>query len=82
MNDLTTTLPYAVKLAALSAMAFAVLKVALVANTLGLTAAILFSGFHLPLCAFSALFVWWMYDVHQATGFLALVSTLLNALLV
>lgn len=35
-STLTRTLPYAVKLAALSAMAFAVLKVALVANTLGL----------------------------------------------
>ena len=82
MNRLASTLPLIIKLAALAALAFAVLKVALVANTLGLAVAIVFSGLHLPLCAFSALFVWWMYDVHQAAGFLALVSTLLNALLI
>lgn len=82
MNHLTTTLPLIIKLAAITALVFAVFKVALVANSLGLTGAILFSGLHLPLCMFSALFVWWMYDQHQAAGFLALASTFLNALLV
>lgn len=81
-HPLTRTLPYAVKLTALGALIFAVLKVYLVADTYGALAAVVFAGLHLPLCLFSCLVVLWFYNHHQATGFLALVSTLLNALLI
>lgn len=74
--------PYAVKLTAFFALAWAVLKVALIANTFGLLVAVVFAGLHLPLCLFSTLFVLWLFDLHQGFGFLALFSALLNALLI
>lgn len=79
---LTHALPYAVKLTAVGAFTFAVIKVFLVAATYGGLAATVFSGLHLPLCLFSTLFVLWFFDAYQAAGFLALVSALLNALLI
>jgi uncharacterized membrane protein YfhO len=84
MNPLTLShaLPYAVKFTALVAFLFAVLKVLIVADTYGALAALVFAGLHLPLCLFSCLVVWWFYDHYPAMGFLALVSTLLNALLI
>ena len=81
-STLTRTLPYAVKLIALGALIFAVLKVYLVADTYGALAAVVFAGLHLPMCLFSCLVVWWFFDAYQSVGFLALVSTLLNALLI
>ena len=75
-------LPYAVKFTALGALAFAVIKVFLVADTYGALVALVFAGLHLPLCLFSALVVLWFFDAYQSVGFLALVSTLLNALLI
>ncbi|HMT93898.1 hypothetical protein, partial [uncultured Thiothrix sp.] len=80
-TTLTHILPYAVKLTALGALIFAVLKVYLVADTYGALVAMVFAGLHLPMCLFSCLVVWWFYDPYPAMGFLALVSTLLNALL-
>ncbi|HMT95009.1 hypothetical protein [uncultured Thiothrix sp.] len=81
-TTLTHILPYAVKFTALGAFIFAVLKVYLVADTYGVLVAILFAGMHFPLCLFSCFVVPWFYDHHQAMGFLALVSTLFNALLI
>lgn len=75
-------LPHAVKFTALGAFAFAVLKVVLIADTFGLLAAFAFAGLHLPLCLFSLLFVLWFFAEHQSIGFLALASTLLNAVLI
>ena len=75
-------LPLAVKLTALAAFIFAVLKVGLIADTFGLSVALVFAGLHLPLCLFSTLFVLWLFDDHQPMGFLALVSALLNAVLI
>lgn len=84
MNALTLShaLPYAVKLTALGALIFAVLKVYLVADTYGALAAVVFAGLHLPICLFSCLVVLWFYDPYPAMGFLALASAFLNALLV
>ena len=82
MNQLTSTLPYAVKFTALGAFLFALLKVWLVATHYSLLAAVVFAGLHLPLCLFSTLFVLWLFDDHQPIGFLALASVLLNAVLI
>lgn len=75
-------LPYAVKFTTLAAFGWAVLKVALIANTYGALVALVFAGLHLPLCLFSSLFVLWFFAEHQSMGFLALASTFLNALLI
>lgn len=82
MNQLTSTLPYAVKFTALGAFLFALLKVWLVATHYSLLAAVVFAGLHLPLCLFSTLFVLWFFETAPLLGFLALVSSLLNALLI
>ena len=84
MNTLTLSraLPTAVKLVAFSAVVFACFKVFLVAEAYSVLVAILFAGLHLPLCLFSCLVVWWFYATYPVIGFLALVSTLLNALLI
>lgn len=82
IHTLFHALPYAVKFTALGALAFAVIKVVLVADTLGVLAALVFAGLHLPMCLFSSLVVLWFYDHYQAAGFLALASSLLNALLI
>lgn len=84
MNTLTLShaLPYVVKATAFGALAFAVIKVFLVADTLGVLAALVFAGLHLPMCLFSCLVVLWFYDHYPAAGFLALASSLLNALLI
>lgn len=79
---LTQALPYAVKLTAFGAFVWASFKVLMIADTLGLLAAVLFAGLHLPLCLFSTLFVLWFFDLNQGFGFLALVSALFNALLI
>lgn len=81
-TTLTHILPYAVKFTAFGALIFAVLKVYLVAEAYSVLVAILFAGLHLPLCLFSCLVVWWFYAPYPVAGFLALVSTLLNALLI
>jgi hypothetical protein len=77
-----TALPYAVKFTALAALAWSVLKIVLVAQNYGVFVAVVFAGLHLPLCLFSTLFVWWLFELHQGFGFLALFSALLNALLI
>lgn len=83
MNQtLFTHLPLLVKLTAFAALAWAVLKVVLIANTYGALVALVFAGLHLPLCLFSSLFVLWFFAEHQSMGFLALASTFLNALLI
>jgi len=82
MNHLSTHLPFMVKFTALSALAWAVLKVVLIADTFGLLVALVFTGLHLPLCLFSTLFVLWLFDLNQGLGFLALASALLNAVLI
>lgn len=79
---LTHTLPYAVKITALVALAWAVLKIVLIAQTYGVWAGLVFVGLHLPLCLLSTLFVWWLFDLHHGFGFLALANSLLNALLI
>lgn len=81
-STLTHALPYAVKFTALGAFIFAVLKVSLVGDTYGVLAAVVFAGLHLPLCLFGCLVVLWFYDHYPAMGFLALASTLFNALLI
>lgn len=78
----SAALPYAVKLTALAAFTWAVLKILLIAQGYGVFVAVVFAGLHLPLCLFSTLFVWWLFDLHQGFGFLALFSALLNALLI
>lgn len=75
-------LPYAVKLTAVAALAWAVLKIVLIAHTYGALVALVFAGLHLPLCLFSTLFVLWFFESYQSIGFLALASTLLNAVLI
>lgn len=75
-------LPYAVKFTALGAFLFALLKVWLVATHYGALAAVVFAGLHLPLCLFSTLFVLWFFEAAPLLGFLALASSLLNALLI
>lgn len=82
MNTLSTHLPLLVKLTACAALAWAVLKILLIANTYGALVALVFAGLHLPLCLFSALVVLWFFAEHQSIGFLALASTLLNAVLI
>ena len=83
MNQtLFTHLPLLVKLTAFAALAWAVLKVVLIANTYGALVALVFAGLHLPLCLFSTLFVLWLFDLHQGFGFLALFSAFLNAVLI
>jgi hypothetical protein len=79
---LTHALPYAVKFMALAAFLFAMMKVFIVADTFGVLVALVFAGLHLPLCLFSCLVVLWFYDHYPAAGFLALASSLLNALLI
>lgn len=79
---LTHALPYAVKLMALAAFLFAMMKVFIVADTFGGLVALVFAGLHLPLCLFSGLVVLWFFDAYQSVGFLALSSILLNALLI
>ena len=79
---LSQALPYAAKLTALGAFAWASFKVLMIADAFGLLAAVLFAGLHLPLCLFSLLFVLWFFDLNQGFGFLALVSALFNALLI
>ncbi|SKA86492.1 hypothetical protein SAMN02745130_02720 [Thiothrix eikelboomii] len=81
-STLTHYLPHAVKLTALGAFVFAVLKIVLIAQSYGVFVALVFAGLHLPLCLFSLLFVLWFFDLHQGFGFLALVSALFNALLI
>lgn len=83
MNQtLSTHLPLLVKLTAFAAFGLAVLKILLIAQSYGVLVALVFAGLHLPLCLFSTLFVWWLFDLHQGFGFLALFSALLNALLI
>lgn len=83
MNQtLSTHLPLLVKLTALAALGWAVLKVVLIADNFGVLAVLTFAGLHLPLCLFSTLFVLWLFELHQGFGFLALFSALLNALLI
>lgn len=82
MNTLSTHLPLLVKLTALAAFGWAVLKILLIANTYGALVALVFAGLHLPLCLFSTLFVLWFFADYQQLGFLALASTLLNAVLI
>lgn len=81
-HSLSTQLPLLVKLTALVALVWAVLKTLLIAQSYGVLAALVFAGLHLPLCLFSTLFVWWLFELHQGFGFLALFSALLNALLI
>ena len=81
-TPLSILLSYAAKITALSALAFAAFKLVMIAEQLGGLAALAFSGLHLPLCLFSSLIVWWFFDTNQSIGFLALLSTLLNALLI
>lgn len=82
MNRLAIHLPLLVKFTALAALAWAVLKVVLIAQHDGVGVAVVFAGLHLPLCLFSTLFVCWLFDLHQGLGFLALASSLLNAVLI
>ena len=82
MNHLSTHLPLLVKFTALAALAWAVLKILLIAQGYGVFVALVFAGLHLPLCLFSTLFVLWFFDLNQGFGFLALVSALFNALLI
>ena len=82
MNTLAFYLPSLVKLAALTALAWAILKVVLIAQNYGVWVAVVFAGLHLPLCLFSTLFVLWLFELHQGLGFLALASSLLNAVLI
>ncbi len=82
MNRLSIHIPLLVKLTAVAAYAFAAFKVFFIAQSYGAFVAITFAGMHLPLCLFSALIVVWFFDDHQAIGFLALASTLLNAVLI
>ncbi len=82
MNRLSIHLPLLVKFTALAAFAWAVLKILLIANTYGALVAVVFAGLHLPLCLFSTLFVLWFFESYQPIGFLALASTLLNAVLI
>ncbi|SKA88305.1 hypothetical protein SAMN02745130_02919 [Thiothrix eikelboomii] len=81
-HSLSTHLPLLVKFTAFAALAWAVLKVVLIANTYGALVALVFAGLHLPFCLFSTLFVLWLFDLHQGFGFLALFSALLNAVLI
>lgn len=84
MNALSfsSALSWAVKLTALSAFAFALLKTLIIVDSFNLLTALVFAGLHLPLCLFSILIVCWFFDAYQAVGFLALTSALLNALLI
>ena len=82
MNHLSTHLPFMVKFTALSAFAWSVLKIVLIAQSYGAFVALVFAGMHLPLCLFSTLFVLWLFDLNQGLGFLALASALLNAVLI
>lgn len=79
---LSRGLPYAVKFTALAAFIFALLKVVFIAEQFGFLSALVFAGLHLPLCLFSSLVVLWFFEAYQSIGFLALLSTLLNALLI
>ncbi|TXH71385.1 MAG: hypothetical protein E6Q83_04070 [Thiothrix sp.] len=79
---LSRSLPYAVKFTALAAFIFALLKVVFIAEQFGFLSALVFAGLHLPLCLFSSLVVLWFFETYQVVGFLALLSTLLNALLI
>lgn len=72
MNRLAIHLPLLFKFTALAALAWAVLKIVLIANTYGALVALVFAGLHLPLCLFSALFVWWLFDLHQGVSVHAL----------
>lgn len=82
MNRLSIHLPLLVKFTALVALAWAALKILLIANAYGALVALVFAGLHLPLCLFSTLFVLWFFAEHQSIGFLALASALLNAVLI
>ncbi len=82
MNGLSTHLPVLVKLTALAALGWAVLKIVLITQSYGAFVALVFAGMHLPLCLFSTLFVLWLFDLNQGLGFLALASALLNAVLI
>lgn len=82
MNRLSIHLPLLVKFTALAAFAWSVLKIVLIAQNYGVGVAVVFAGLHLPLCLFSTLFVLWFFESYQSIGFLALASTLLNAVLI
>lgn len=82
MNHWSTHLPSWVKLTALTAFVWASLKVILIAQSYGILTALVFSSLHLPWCLFSTLCVWWLFELHQGIGFLALTSSLLNAVLI
>lgn len=77
-----TALPYAVKFTAFAAFTFALLKVVFIAEQFGFLSALVFAGLHLPFCLFGLLFVLWFFESYQSIGFLALASTLLNAVLI
>lgn len=79
---LSRGLPYAVKFTALAAFTFALLKGVFIAEQFGFLSALVFAGLHLPFCLFSTLFVLWFFESYQSIGFLALASTLLNAVLI
>lgn len=81
-HTLSTHLPLLVKFTALAALAWSVLKIVLIAQNYGVFVAVVFAGLHLPLCLFSTLFVLWFFESYQPIGFLALASTLLNAVLI
>ncbi|TXH67211.1 MAG: hypothetical protein E6Q83_18195 [Thiothrix sp.] len=79
---LPSVLSIAVKLLALSALFWGALKVFMVADQVGITYALVFSGMHLPFCFFGVVFVLWFFDHYQGIGYFALFFTALNALLI
>ena len=70
------------KLVAIGALISALCKLFTIAQQWGWLTAFTFTGMHLPLCVFSSLFVLSFSHAYPLMTWLALVSTVMNALLI
>ena len=70
------------KLLSIVMLIWAIIKVCVVANSIGILAALSVASIHLPFCAFGTLFTVLMIDRHFKIGYAAMVFAILNSLLI